>query len=116
MTGENGVADGIRTHDNRNHNPGLYQLSYRHHRLAALRAARGPDATVASEDVHYTKRASSSASRADQPMTSAASSCSEYGTFTPSPLAVVKLTLNSNLDGCSTGRSAGFSPRSILST
>src|SRR5258706_15587062 len=28
---ENGVADGIRTHDNRNHNPGLYQLSYSHH-------------------------------------------------------------------------------------
>src|SRR5947207_8347608 len=27
---ENGVADGIRTHDNRNHNPGLYQLSYSH--------------------------------------------------------------------------------------
>ena len=26
----NGVADGIRTHDNRNHNPGLYQLSYSH--------------------------------------------------------------------------------------
>ena len=26
-----GVADGIRTHDNRNHNPGLYQLSYSHH-------------------------------------------------------------------------------------
>ena len=29
---EFGVADGIRTHDNRNHNPGLYQLSYSHHR------------------------------------------------------------------------------------
>src|SRR5438034_8618570 len=28
---EDGVADGIRTHDNRNHNPGLYQLSYSHH-------------------------------------------------------------------------------------
>jgi len=27
----NGVADGTRTHDNRNHNPGLYQLSYSHH-------------------------------------------------------------------------------------
>ena len=27
-----GVADGVRTHDNRNHNPGLYQLSYSHHR------------------------------------------------------------------------------------
>ncbi len=28
-----GVADGARTHDNRNHNPGLYQLSYSHHCL-----------------------------------------------------------------------------------
>jgi hypothetical protein len=28
---EDGVADGARTHDNRNHNPGLYQLSYSHH-------------------------------------------------------------------------------------
>ena len=26
----NGVGDGTRTHDNRNHNPGLYQLSYTH--------------------------------------------------------------------------------------
>ncbi len=30
--GGDGVADGTRTHDNRNHNPGLYQLSYSHHR------------------------------------------------------------------------------------
>src|SRR5687767_148243 len=29
-----GVADGARTHDNRNHNPGLYQLSYSHRRSA----------------------------------------------------------------------------------
>jgi hypothetical protein len=29
---EFGVTDGARTHDNRNHNPGLYQLSYGHHR------------------------------------------------------------------------------------
>ena len=28
-----GVADGTRTHDSRNHNPGLYQLSYGHHCL-----------------------------------------------------------------------------------
>jgi hypothetical protein len=27
---ENEVADGIRTRDHRDHNPGLYQLSYRH--------------------------------------------------------------------------------------
>jgi hypothetical protein len=26
------VSDGIRTRDNRDHNPGLYQLSYAHHR------------------------------------------------------------------------------------
>ena len=26
------MADGARTHDNRNHNPGLYQLSYSHRR------------------------------------------------------------------------------------
>jgi hypothetical protein len=27
----NGVDDGTRTHDDRDHNPGLYQLSYVHH-------------------------------------------------------------------------------------
>ena len=27
-----GVDDGARTRDSRNHNPGLYQLSYVHHR------------------------------------------------------------------------------------
>ncbi len=31
-----GVADGARTHDNRNHNPGLYQLSYSHRRKIEL--------------------------------------------------------------------------------
>ena len=42
-----GVADGARTHDNRNHNPGLYQLSYSHRQeiitvaayLAAVKSA-----------------------------------------------------------------------------
>ena len=34
----NGVADGARTHDNRNHNPGLYQLSYSHRRTATHRS------------------------------------------------------------------------------
>gem|GEM_PF-2252082 len=28
---KNGVADGARTRDNRNHNPVLYQLNYGHH-------------------------------------------------------------------------------------
>ena len=29
---QNGVTDGARTRDNRNHNPGLYRLSYGHHK------------------------------------------------------------------------------------
>ena len=31
-----GVANGTRTHDNQNHNLGLYQLSYSHHRSLRL--------------------------------------------------------------------------------
>ena len=31
-----GVANGTRTHDNQNHNLGLYQLSYSHHRNQRL--------------------------------------------------------------------------------
>ena len=34
-----GVADGARTHDNRNHNPGLYQLSYSHREERIIAAA-----------------------------------------------------------------------------
>jgi hypothetical protein len=30
LCSDKGVADGIRTRDHRDHNPGLYQLSYRH--------------------------------------------------------------------------------------
>ncbi len=32
-----GVNDGARTRDDRNHNPGLYQLSYAHHNVDTLR-------------------------------------------------------------------------------
>ncbi len=34
---EIGVSDGARTHDNRNHNPGLYHLSYAHQRNRTTR-------------------------------------------------------------------------------
>ena len=37
---ETGVTDGARTHDNRNHNPGLYQLSYSHRRYCELPGCR----------------------------------------------------------------------------
>ncbi len=33
-----GVADGTRTHDNQNHNLGLYQLSYSHRRATKYSA------------------------------------------------------------------------------
>ena len=33
-----GVDDGARTHDDRNHNPGLYQLSYAHHNFLYMLA------------------------------------------------------------------------------
>ena len=36
---ENGVDDGTRTHDDRDHNPGLYQLSYAHHGISNCIAA-----------------------------------------------------------------------------
>src|SRR5262249_13735766 len=38
------------------------------------------------------------------------------GIVRPSALAVVRLKMRSNLVACSTGRSAGFAPRWILST
>jgi hypothetical protein len=49
-------------------------------------------------------------------ITSSARASSDDGTVSPSALAVIRLTTRSNLVGCSTGRSAGFVPRNILST
>jgi hypothetical protein len=49
-------------------------------------------------------------------ITSSASICVEVGISMPSALAVLTLMMKSNLDGCSTGISPGFSPRRILST
>jgi|SaaInlStandDraft_5_1057022.scaffolds.fasta_scaffold01398_2 hypothetical protein len=37
-----GVNDGARTHDHRNHNPGLYQLSYAHHKTLVRPAGLEP--------------------------------------------------------------------------
>jgi len=49
-------------------------------------------------------------------MTSSAVASSDGGTVIPSAFAVFRLITNSNLVGCSTGRSAGLVPLSILST
>jgi hypothetical protein len=49
------------------------------------------------------------------PITSSALTISVCGIVRPSALAVLRLRTNLNLVGCSTGRSAGFAPFSILS-
>jgi hypothetical protein len=49
-------------------------------------------------------------------ITSSARASSVGGTSRPSVLAVVRLMIRSNLVGCSTGMSPGFTPRRILST
>jgi hypothetical protein len=46
-------------------------------------------------------------------ITSSAMASSDGGTVRPSALAVLRLITSSNLVGCCTGRSAGFSPRVI---
>jgi hypothetical protein len=46
-------------------------------------------------------------------ITSSASASSVGGMSIPTPLAVARLMTSSNLVGCSTGRSAGFSPLRI---
>src|SRR5262245_50660485 len=52
----------------------------------------------------------------DHSITSSARVSSVDGTDKPRALAVVRLMTRSNLIGCSTGTSAGFAPRRILST
>jgi hypothetical protein len=47
---------------------------------------------------------------------SSARACSVSGTVSPSALAVLRLSTNSNFVGCSTGKSAGLEPFKILST
>ena len=53
---------------------------------------------------------------ADHSITSSARASSIGGTSRPSALAVIRLMTKLNLVGCSTGMSAGFAPRRILST
>ena len=55
-------------------------------------------------------------SRRSHSITSSARASSIGGTVRPRALAVMRLRTKSNLVGCSTGMSAGFAPRSILST
>src|SRR5258707_5572835 len=57
-----------------------------------------------------------SAANCDYSITSSARASSVGGMSRASALAVCRLTTNSNLVGCSTGKSAGLAPLNILST
>jgi hypothetical protein len=54
--------------------------------------------------------------RGHHSITSSVRASSVGGSSRPSALAVIRLMTRSNLVGCSTGMSAGFAPRRILST
>ena len=47
------MADGARTRDNRNHNPGLYQLSYSHHRDAGAPISETNDERKAERIIEF---------------------------------------------------------------
>jgi hypothetical protein len=78
------------------------------HRLARLRARHERPRTSRTTD----KRDELGA--AAHSMTSSARIKIEAGTVNPSALAVLRLMNISNLVGCTTGKSAGFAPLSIL--
>lgn len=50
-----GVADGTRTHDDQNHNLGLYQLSYSHRRASYCSVKNYLSALMAESDGFGTK-------------------------------------------------------------
>ena len=62
-----GVADGTRTHDDQNHNLGLYQLSYSHRRTANYSPGNTPAGRTCQRA--GTEAASAAASAADRTST-----------------------------------------------
>jgi putative tryptophan/tyrosine transport system substrate-binding protein len=75
-------------------------------------ARERPDALFVGTGPFFTDRRVQLALQA----TSSARNRNDSGIVTPSAFAVVRLMTRSNLVGCSTGISAGFAPRRILST
>src|SRR5262249_1458313 len=86
---------------------GIEMADHRHRRLLRARRER-PRGRCAAEQ--RDERA------AIHSITSSAMASTPGGMVRPSVLAVLRLMTNSNLVGCSTGKSAGLAPFSILST
>src|SRR5262249_53162530 len=87
--------------------PAAHEPNHRHRGLLRARRERPRGRTAEQRD---------ELAAAAHSITSLASASNLSGTVRPSTLAVVRLMMRSNLVGCSTGRAAGFAPRSILST
>src|SRR5262245_30212632 len=77
------------------------------HPLALLRPRRGRPCSRSAAEQHDELAASHACAHS---MTSSASASSLSGTVSPSILAVPALMTNSNLFGCTTGKSAGLAP------
>src|SRR5437763_8296894 len=87
--------------------PNVNKADDRHRRVLRARCERPSGSRAAEQRDELPSRHSS---------TSSARASSGEGISRPSTLAVVRLITKSNLVGCSTGISAGFAPRRILST
>src|SRR5262249_15023311 len=83
----------------------LEETDHRHRRLLRACRERPRDGSAADERDERTPLHS---------ITSSASASSLSGMVRPSAFAVLRLITSSNLVGCMTGRSAGFSPLRIL--
>jgi hypothetical protein len=100
---------------------------------ADVRFGSQPDMTRSNHDVRYSPESGHSPTRSgcllwarngqsasqqngSYSITSSAAISRLGGTVSPSALAVLRLTTNSNLEACITGRSAGLSPLRILPT
>src|SRR5262245_47115447 len=88
-----------RAHEHADLSYALALLRARHPRPRGCRAAEQRDELAALHSI-----------------TSSARSRRDVGISTPIALAVLRLITNSNLVGCSIGRSAGFAPFAIRST
>jgi hypothetical protein len=90
--------------------------SYRERALRPTQCPLCVDSDELRQRSEMTRCAMNGSRRRTYSMTSSARVSSVGGTMMPSAFAVFKLITNSNLVGCSTGRSAGLAPLKILST
>src|SRR5262249_52539883 len=90
--------------------PAVEETDHRHRRLLRARHKRPRDGRAEERDELAPLH------RCNHSITSSAMASNLSGTLSPSALAVLRLSVRSNLVGCMTGRSAGLSPLRIRPT